>query len=56
VFLLVNATTLWAYDGEDDDWFQSGSPALTGTFGAGAGAVLMPSASMAMRSSMARLF
>jgi hypothetical protein len=43
VYLLVNATTLWAYDVEDDDWFQLPSPALTGTFGAGAGAVLMPS-------------
>src|SRR5579885_26175 len=43
VYLLVNATTLWAYDVEDDDWFQLGSPALTGTFGAGAGAVMMPS-------------
>ncbi len=43
VYMLVNATTLWAYDVEDDDWFQLGSPALTGTFGAGAGAVMMPS-------------
>ena len=43
VYMLVNATTLWAYDVEDDDWFQLGSPGLTGTFGAGAGAVLMPS-------------
>jgi hypothetical protein len=43
VYLLVNATTLWAYDVEDDDWFALGSPALAGTFGAGAGAVMMPS-------------
>lgn len=43
VYLLVNNTTLWAYDVEDDDWFQLGSPALAGTFGAGAGAVMMPS-------------
>src|SRR3954471_16558001 len=42
VYMLVNATTLWAYDVEDDDWFQLASPALTGTFGAGAGAVMMP--------------
>ena len=43
VYLLVNATTLWQYDVEDDDWMQLPSPALTGTFGAGAGAVMMPS-------------
>lgn len=43
VYMLVNATTLWAYDVEDDDWFQLASPGLTGTFGAGAGAVMMPS-------------
>ncbi len=43
VYLLVNNTTLWAYDVEDDDWFQLASPALAGTFGAGAGAVMMPS-------------
>ena len=42
VYLLVNATTLWQYDVEDDDWMQLASPALTGTFGAGAGAVMMP--------------
>jgi len=38
----VNATTLWAYDVEDNDWFQLPSPGLAGTFGAGAGAVMMP--------------
>ena len=43
VYMLVNATTLWAYDVEDDDWFQLGSPALAGTFGVGAGAVMVPS-------------
>jgi hypothetical protein len=43
VYLLVNATLFYAYDVEDDDWFQLGSPALAGTFGAGAGAVMMPS-------------
>ena len=42
VYLLVNATTLWQYDVEDDDWMQLASPRLTGTFGAGAGAVMMP--------------
>jgi hypothetical protein len=42
VYMLANATTLWQYDVEDDDWMQLGSPALTGTFGAGAGAVMMP--------------
>ncbi len=42
VYMLVNATTLWQYDVEDDDWMQLASPALTGTFGAGAGAVMMP--------------
>ena len=35
-------TTLWQYDVEDDDWMQLASPGLTGTFGAGAGAVMMP--------------
>jgi hypothetical protein len=43
VYLLASATGLHAYDVEDDDWFQLGSPALAGTFGAGAGAVMMPS-------------
>ena len=42
VYMLVNATTLWQYDVEDDDWMQLASPGLTGTFGAGAGAVMMP--------------
>ena len=42
VYMLVNATTLWKYDVEDDDWMQLASPGLTGTFGAGAGAVMMP--------------
>ena len=27
VYLLVNATTLWQYDVEDDDWLQLASPA-----------------------------
>jgi hypothetical protein len=43
VFLLASNTGLHAYDVEDDDWFTLGSPALAGTFGAGAGAVMMPS-------------
>jgi len=42
VYLLTNAASLWQYDVEDDDWMQLGSPGLTGTFGAGAGAVMMP--------------
>jgi hypothetical protein len=42
VYLLSSAALLWAYDVEDDDWLQLASPALTGTFGAGAGAVMMP--------------
>ncbi len=42
VYMLANATTLWQYDVEDDDWMQLASPGLTGTFGAGAGAVMMP--------------
>ena len=31
-----------SYDVEDDDWLPLASPALGGTFGAGAGAVMMP--------------
>lgn len=42
VYMLANATTFWQYDVEDDDWMQLASPGLTGTFGAGAGAVMMP--------------
>jgi hypothetical protein len=43
VFMLASNALLHAYDVEDDDWFQLASPALAGTFGAGAGAVMMPS-------------
>lgn len=43
VFLLASNTGLHAYDVEDDDWFTLASPALAGTFGSGAGAVMMPS-------------
>jgi len=43
VFLLASNTGLHAYDVEDDDWFSLASPGLAGTFGAGAGAVMMPS-------------
>ena len=43
IFLLASSTGLYAYDVEDDDWFQLTSPALAGTFGAGAGAVTLMS-------------
>jgi len=42
VYLLANATSLYQYDVEDDDGMQLASPGLTGTFGAGAGGVMMP--------------
>lgn len=42
VYFLNANTGLYAYDVEDDDWMQLASPALAGTFGAGAGAVMMP--------------
>jgi hypothetical protein len=41
-FYLINATTLWAYSPLADEWLQLASPALTGTFGAGAACVLHP--------------
>lgn len=42
VYLLTGNAALWAYDVEDDDWMALASPGLAGTFGAGAGAVMMP--------------
>ena len=42
VYSLASNTVLSAYDVEDDDWLVLASPALGGTFGAGAGAVMMP--------------
>lgn len=41
-YFLANATTLYAYNPYNDDWLQLGSPALTGTYGAGAAAVFHP--------------
>lgn len=41
-YFLQNATTLYAYNPYNDDWLQLGSPALTGTYGAGAAAVFHP--------------
>jgi hypothetical protein len=42
VYLLTSNALLFAYDVEDDDWLPLATPALAGTFGAGAGAVMMP--------------
>ncbi len=41
-YLLLNATSLLAYSPQNDEWLPLGSPALAGTFGAGAAAVLHP--------------
>ncbi len=41
-YLLLNATSLYAYNPYNDGWMQLASPALTGTFGAGATCVLHP--------------
>lgn len=42
VFYLNSNTALYAYNVKNDDWFQLASPALAGTFGAGAGMVFSP--------------
>lgn len=42
-YYLASATLLYAYSPSNDEWLQLGSPALTGTFGAGAAAVFHPS-------------
>jgi hypothetical protein len=41
-YFLQNATTLYAYSPQNDEWMSIGSPALTGSFGAGAAATLHP--------------
>lgn len=41
-FLLLNATSLYAYLPHNDEWWQLTSPALTGTFGAGATCIFHP--------------
>lgn len=41
-YFLASATALYAYSTQNDEWLFLGSPALTGTFGAGATAVLHP--------------
>lgn len=43
IYLLRSATLLEAYDPISDEWLQLQSPALTGTFGAGATAIVHPS-------------
>jgi len=43
IFQLASATVLNQYFPKNDGWALVGSPALAGTFGAGAGAVLAPS-------------
>lgn len=41
-YYLHNATTLYAHNPYNDDWIQLNSPALGGTFGAGATCILHP--------------
>lgn len=41
-YYLLNATTFYAYSPSSDEWISQTSPALAGTFGAGAAAVLHP--------------
>jgi hypothetical protein len=43
IFQLVSATVLNAYNAKQDGWNFVGSPALTGTFGAGSAMVVAPS-------------
>lgn len=43
IFQLVSATVLNAYNAKNDGWNFVGSPALTGTFGAGSAMVVAPS-------------
>lgn len=42
IFALINATTLLRFSPLTNDWLALASPALAGTFGAGAGAVYHP--------------
>jgi hypothetical protein len=42
-YILDSATTLRAYEPTTDEWVSLGSPALAGTFGAGATAIFHPS-------------
>lgn len=42
VYYLTSNTTFYAYNVKNDEWFQLASPALAGTFGAGAGMVFSP--------------
>jgi hypothetical protein len=44
LYLLINATTFQRYNTLNDEWQTLTSPALAGTFGAGAGSVFVPSA------------
>lgn len=44
LYLLINATTFQRYNVLNDEWQTLTSPALAGTFGAGAGSVFVPSA------------
>jgi len=41
-YFLQSATGLYAYSPQNDEWLSIGSPALTGSFGAGASATLHP--------------
>lgn len=43
IYQLASATVLNCYYPKNDGWALVGSPALAGTFGAGAGAVMLPS-------------
>lgn len=44
IYQLVSNTVLNAYNIKSDDWINLASPALAGTFGAGAGCLFVPSA------------
>jgi len=44
LYLLINATTFQRYNVKNDEWQTLTSPALAGTFGAGAGSVFVASA------------
>ena len=43
MYYLVNATTIYKHHVKNDGWYQMTSPALAGTFGAGAACVFAPS-------------
>ncbi|MFN8493842.1 MAG: hypothetical protein U0350_39960 [Caldilineaceae bacterium] len=42
LYLLASATGFYKYSPKTDGWIQLGSPALAGTFGAGAGSIFHP--------------